>query len=756
MKPVLIIENSKNGLKINESASVPKDKKYVLEGVFTEFDVRNRNERIYTADEYVPHVTEMMKKKEWGIIYGEFDHPDVFDVSMKYVSHTVENAWYNQEKNTVDGEIRLLNTHYGKDAQSLVDDGCPIFVSSRAAGITEANGQVKLKQLFTYDIVADPGFASAKMSVKTLNESLGFNADKNFGIIEADKDSLSMLSEAHNRASSMDIHTFDLSDEQQTEELFNMNKNDMITKKQFTDYTNHLVEQLKENDAKMVQMIKESKGEKSKDGESLEELVTYNENIQIQLDKMVQYMNYLAEKVQFSIETTDVLEKKTDNIVEYTNYLSEELDTNIENQNALSETLNKSIEYSDYLAESLDKSIDYTNYLAENLDQAIDYSQYIAENLSNSIKFSNYLAENLNKAIDYSEYIAENLDTNIGYTSYIAENLDTTIGYNEYIVEQLDSAINYSDYLSECIDKTMDFSNSIVETLNSNVEGEAINEKLETAKEFLLKESKEESKEVKEEEDCATSKESEEDAKEESKEEDKKETGSEEEEAIVATEETETETENTISEEEETTSTETEVKTEEEEETVTEEEENFKKFINDETSNESITDKIAVLIEEAKKREASKEERPNFYEFLNPTDIQAFENLSNDQQEEIKIAINESTGYYSRHDVTAIMKQVLEADKMTDGELLIQSMPEEIKQVWENLDDKYKSSVLAQSKLYDISSEQLCEHFWNTRKLEKYVLNEGKTLIASENPFDRMNQLSDEQVKSMTDKFKNL
>lgn len=742
MKPVLIIENSKNGLRINESTSVPKDKKYVLEGVFTEFDVRNRNERIYTAEEYVPHVTEMMKKKEWGIIYGEFDHPDVFDVSMKYVSHTVENAWYNQEKNTVDGEIRLLNTHYGKDAQSLVDDGCPIFVSSRAAGITEANGQVKLKQLFTYDIVADPGFASAKMSVKTLNESLGFNNDKNFGIIEADKESLSMLSEAHNRASSMDIHTFDLSDDTKTEELFNMNKNDMITKKQFTDYTNHLVEQLKENDSKMIQMIKESKGEvKSKDGESLEELVKYNENIQIQLEKMVQYMNYLAEKVQHTITTNEVLEKKTDNIVEYTNYLSEELDTNIEKQNVLSETLNKSIEYSDYLAESLDKSIDYTNYLAENLDQAIDYSQYIAENLSNSIKFSNYLAENLNKAIDYSEYIAENLDTNIGYTSYIAENLDTTIGYNEYIVEQLDSAINYSDYLSECIDKTMDFSNSIVETLNANVEGEAINEKLATANEFLLKESKEE----KSEEECETTDESEEDTKEEDTKENK-------------VEENEEDTKDSKEEEEDTKdeSAEDDSKTEEEEEIVSTETDNFKKFINDETSNESITDKIAVLIEEAKKREASKEERPNFYEFLNPTDIQAFENLSNDQQEEIRIAINESTGYYSRHDVTAIMKQVLEADKISDEDLLIQSMPEEVKQVWENLDDKYKNSVLSQSKLYDISNEQLCEHFWNTRKLEKYVLNEGKTLIASENPFDRMNQLSEEQVKSITERFKNL
>lgn len=44
-----------------------------------------------------------------------------------------------------------------------------------AAGITESDGSVSLKKLFTYDIVAgNPGFASAKMSVKVLNESLGY------------------------------------------------------------------------------------------------------------------------------------------------------------------------------------------------------------------------------------------------------------------------------------------------------------------------------------------------------------------------------------------------------------------------------------------------------------------------------------------------------------------------------------------------------------------------------------------------------
>ena len=56
MKPVLIVENSTNAL-IRENSSTKKD--YVLGGTFTEFGVKNRNERIYTADKFIPALDEM-------------------------------------------------------------------------------------------------------------------------------------------------------------------------------------------------------------------------------------------------------------------------------------------------------------------------------------------------------------------------------------------------------------------------------------------------------------------------------------------------------------------------------------------------------------------------------------------------------------------------------------------------------------------------------------------------------------------------
>jgi hypothetical protein len=102
-------------------------------------------------------------------------------------------------------EIRLLILIGEKKA--LVDDECPLFVSSRAAGITESDGSVALKKLFTFDLVADPGFASAKMSVKPLNESLGYiNLAKSY------------------------FRIYVMSDVSKINDIFIMNKNEFVTK----------------------------------------------------------------------------------------------------------------------------------------------------------------------------------------------------------------------------------------------------------------------------------------------------------------------------------------------------------------------------------------------------------------------------------------------------------------------------------------------------------------------------------------------
>jgi hypothetical protein len=439
MKPVLIIENSQNSLIRENNGSTKKD--YILGGTFTEFGVKNRNERIYTADKFIPALDELNERmNSLGVVYGEFDHPDVFDTSLSRASHIITKANYIKESNLVSGEIRLLNTYWGKEAKALVDDGCPVFVSSRAAGITESDGTVSLKKLFTYDIVADPGFASAKMSVKNINESLGYNENSNFRIYE-------------------------MSDESKINQLFDMNKNEFVTKQQLTEYSQYLVKEL-------ASTKKEVKGALTKGNLSpkkMEQLLEYYEELNATNSQVVKYLDYLAEKVQIMVNENKSLKETTDKLIKHNDYLAENLEKAVNYSEYLAENLDKNIEYSEYLAENLDKNISYSEYIAENLDKNISYSEYLAENLDKNIEYSEYLAENLDKNIAYSEYIAENLDKNISYAEYIAEHVDNSIAYSEYLAEHVEGNIAYSEYIAEHLDDNIAYSEYIAENLDKSI-----------------------------------------------------------------------------------------------------------------------------------------------------------------------------------------------------------------------------------------------------------------------------------------------
>lgn len=166
-KNLMICANAKGALRLNESEGMNTasdvNKPYILEGVFAELDTLNRNQRIYPKDEYLKHLQYLRNDIKSGeSLLGELDHPDDrFEVKLKEASHRVIDLWYDQDKNVVMGKIELLNTDNGKLAKSLVDQGIPLHISSRAAGTVNSDNTVSIQQIYTYDLVCKPGFASA-------------------------------------------------------------------------------------------------------------------------------------------------------------------------------------------------------------------------------------------------------------------------------------------------------------------------------------------------------------------------------------------------------------------------------------------------------------------------------------------------------------------------------------------------------------------------------------------------------------------
>ena len=382
MKDLLIVEMSSKTLSVADG-----NKDYVLEGIFGEIDVKNKNQRIYTEDEYVPQIEALQRKIKSGKLLGELDHPSQFDVSLKNVSHIIEELYYDKDNKQVRGRIRLLDTDAGRQAKALVDAGVPLQISSRAAGAVESNGKVKIKQLFTYDLVADPGFENAEL--KRVNESYGFSDENGLFIYEINKE----------QTNTETTHKI----------IENQDMADFVKADDFNKYTEYLA-----NEIKSLKESLESAKETSNENNELNNIKLHNDHIVENVNGISEYVKYLAEKL--------------DQAIQYSEHVAEKAD--------------QGIQYSENIAEKLDQTIQYTEHVAEKADQGIQYSEHIAESLANLKEYANYLAEAHNenttsaeKLIEYTNYLKENLQSVTEYAEYIAESINESLVVEEEGVE---------------------------------------------------------------------------------------------------------------------------------------------------------------------------------------------------------------------------------------------------------------------------------------------------------------------------------
>jgi hypothetical protein len=351
------------------------------------------------------------------------------------------------------------------------------------------------------------------------------------------------------------------------------------------------------------------------------------------------------------------------------------------------------------LAENLDKNIAYSEYIAENLDKNIAYSEYIAENVDNSIAYSEYLAEHVEGNIAYSEYIAEHLDDNIAYSEYVAESLDKSISYQGMIVEKLNSfgRINENFGEEEAIFPTL---------MDAGFNPEEM-----------------------EEEECAPC--------------NPNSLGAESEEEFPESEEEFPQFAQAENEEEFP-------------QFAQENEEEYEEFEEEyEGHNDSeLSNSINKLIEEAKKRKVSESSDLNFLKFLNKSQVDSFYALSNEEQENVKLHINESS-YFTQKEVLTLISESLATKNETLEERVIRLMPDNIKPIWGTLNESAKKSVLSQARLYPeevLRTENQVEHFWGTRNIKT---NETvtKKLVAHEGLIQE-DKLSDNEVSMIMERFR--
>ena len=662
-KRVLVVERSGSDISYsNETVTNnlgKQEESIVLTGIFTTFNQKNRNGRIYESADFLPHIEALKESIKNHTLLGELDHPHGFEISLTNASHVIESLDYDPQRNVVVGKIRLLNTAKGKDAQALVRDGIPLHISSRAAGTVDESGHVKLQQLFTYDLVADPGFANAVLS--RVNEGVDSNpiSDESRRILTEMKEKYEKLNEGLNLIqSSDDCEIYETNTEllpEPGQEGFN------------TDRFGAAQQSQNANKRAINGTIDDTNNNNNMDNGkyiSFEDFQKYTENLsEIIADLQSAIANYKTEldsvkKEKEGIKPTETFEDgKTDNSA-IAGLVADEVNAKV---SEVQEKYNNLKKYTMYLAEQLDKSISHQDYIVENAndilkkqDEIIKHNNYIVDNLNDTIGYQNYIAEMLDKSIDYSNMLAEEQNKNIAHSDYLVEKMNQMIRHQDYIAESCNNIIEEGNKLNEKFEQLKSHNNYIVEGMNNIVAHndyivESINSKEENA---LNEENK-------------------------------------------VVEENNKPTENQKPEQ----------KTDENKE----EKFNSKKYqseINEKLGN--LISTVKTHYEETKKKEV-------------------------EQIAESKKAIENSNEF-----------------------MLVNYIPERLKEKWANLSDERKQEILAESKMLVIKDANTATYFWNTRdmrekRVEMKKVEEQITANHNNNPVNE--GLSDRQ-KMMSEMIK--
>ena len=415
---LLVLERSTSVLEANGSG----DDKYVLEGVFSEIGKKNKNNRIYDEKELIPHINQLQEKVKTGKLLGELDHPKQFDISLKNVSHVIEEIHYDKANKVVKGKIRLLDTDAGKQAKALVDGGIPIHISSRAAGVVENNGHVKIKKLFTYDLVADPGFENAELN--RVNEQYGFGDDENVQIYELER-----YIEENNTENEKDLNTMENNTE--TKPVMESQGN-FVSVEDFNEYSKIIKEKV-ESLQTSITKINESSANT--------DIINYSEAIAKRVNQIGNYVENLAENVDNLISHNDYIIENLTKVKDYAEYVGLKTDQNIEYSKHITENVNKRFEYQDYVNEQTDKVIDYSNYVMEGVDAVANYAEYLKENVEKLGSYQDYVTKEINERLENTN-VSETPVENVNESSEVKEETVETITENETFKTELNDKIS--------------------------------------------------------------------------------------------------------------------------------------------------------------------------------------------------------------------------------------------------------------------------------------------------------------------------
>jgi len=419
-KNVLILERSSKNLKKSGS-----DKgKTVLEGVFAEFGIENRNGRVYEEKEYLPHLEYLKNDINTGNLLGELDHPERFEVALGNVSHRISELWYDQGKRQILGRIEILEgTPKGQIAKALLDAGVPLSISSRAAGTVNEDKTVSIQQIYTYDLVAKPGFESAQL--KTINESAKARIS---GLVSRLNESHAQFEKDNNNITSQlgivneNVSIYDVSDKFPAMKL-------REEASALTSTTNsNKTETIKmENNQISEDAVQQWTALFQKELSKLNEKYTALENSVLEggeIGKVKKYVEKLRSIQEGSLQWQEDIAKAVNKLGDYSDKLAKKNNEHY----ALTEKL---VDTVDYNAKTLNYTQDWTSKIAETLNATAETVDHNADMTNGLNEWVTDVAGGVNKLNEWGKEKAKAINGIHEWTSSIAKNLNHTANWSE-------------------------------------------------------------------------------------------------------------------------------------------------------------------------------------------------------------------------------------------------------------------------------------------------------------------------------------
>ena len=663
---LLILEESQYSLTQSEND------KYVFEGIAAELDVVNENNRIYTKEEYLKHLPYLQEKIRRGRLFGEIDHPqDYYEVKLRNMSHRIEDLWYDEETNTIRIKIRLLvGLDGGNFAKQLVDLGIPLAISSRAIGKVIDN-KPHILRIFTFDLVAEPGFKSAILN--KVNENANYDLNIKTDDLTLITESINSLqtSSILNHCSIYDnsckdlkynnnLHIYKINDSKVINKLHNIFESDNqnntmdMTQQEFNKFTQNTQKELNSLKSAILKINEGLEGIQSQletnvqepaqaDNLQMQDSAQAQDGAQAQMQEQAQETTELP-NITKDDDSEDALKK----INMYLDFMSKQLTTKEAEYQELQENVNAINNIMPVIGKALNKIINHENLLTKKVNESLNYVDgELLNTINETANTTNIQSFLISKLIEMSDNLSE--DTSNIYES--AEEMNSVIKAHGGFMNMLAKKINENEFE--------------LDNVTQSEEGIDATETQDVSQ-------SEEGVDATETQDVSQS-----------------------EEGVDATETT------TINESVDS---------------------NVNKIDNLFQTIQNSAQKVLTKIENNKVDKILESQYP-FLKLLDGKNKKRFYNLDNNVKKEIVIALNEGV-YFNQNDVMSIVESVVNAQNANVPNH-IKFMPTEFKPLYENLSPEQKQEIdmVAKSGFYKLNTPYQVKSFWHSIDINESVKN---------------------------------